>query len=769
MNAHRLIFASWIRTVTRSSNEQRAACWVLAILFCGAAQAQPPSTNPPPKVYRGKVEAHWFAKDSKFWYRNDLPGGEREFILVDAEKGVRQPAFDHARAAGALAAVPSGTNRIGLAAISSLQFSDDEQTVTLIGEKAWTLRLDNYSLTETSATMPAKEADSKRGRREDADAKPQTLSPDGKWEALVRGHNLFVREKATGKDRRLTHDGNPTYGYTRSNQGERMVGLRYAEADPSTPAPEVYWSPDSTRLVAMKTRLGTERTVYLVESSPADQLQPKLQSYPYAKPGDDIAVTIPQLFELETGREIPVRDDLFAHPWAIDQVSWAKDSSRFTFLYNQRGHQALRILAVDARSGACRAIVNEESATFINYSGKFFADSLEDSSEIIWMSERDGWNHLYLYDAVSGAVKNQITRGDWVVRGVERVDREKRQIWFRASGLRYGENPYYLHLCRVNFDGTGLVILTKGDGTHSVEFSPDRRFMIDTWSRIDQPPTIELRSAVDGAFICGLEEADASEAAREGVIRQEFVAKGRDGQTDIYGVIHRPAKLAANRKYPIIESIYAGPHDSFVPAAYRASFFVDPLVKRGFVVVQMDGMGTSNRSKKFHDVCWKNLGDAGFPDRVLWIQAAAKEFPWMDLERVGIFGTSAGGQSALRGLLMHGDFYKAGIADCGCHDNRMDKIWWNEQWMGPVGPHYEEQSNVTQAHRLKGKLLLMVGELDKNVDPASTMQVVDALIKADKDFELLVMPGVGHGAARTPYGARRLIEFFVRAFQASAP
>jgi dipeptidyl aminopeptidase/acylaminoacyl peptidase len=320
----------------------------------------------------------------------------------------------------------------------------------------------------------------------------------------------------------------------------------------------------------------------------------------------------------------------------------------------------------------------------------------------------------------------------------------------------------------VNFDGTGLVVLTEGDGTHSLQFSPDRKFFLDTWSRVDLAPVNELRRSEDGQLVCNLEEADTRELLASGWRPPErFTATGRDGETDIYGIIHWPRNFDPQKRYPVIESIYAGPQDSFVPKSFHASYGSDRLKERGFIVVQIDGMGTSNRSKKFHDVCWKNLGDAGFPDRILWLKAAAAKHPAMDLARLGIYGTSAGGQSALRALLAHGDFYKAAVADCGCHDNRMDKIWWNEQWMGwPVGPHYEEQSNVTQAHKLQGKLLLMVAELDRNVDPASTMQVVNALIKADKDFEMLVVPGAGHGVAGTPYGQRRLVEFFERHFLA---
>ncbi|MCY2964312.1 MAG: DPP IV N-terminal domain-containing protein, partial [Planctomycetota bacterium] len=579
---------------------------------------------------------------------------------------------------------------------------------------------------------PREERRGTRPARRDAQPTPDGVpSPDGKLVAFVRDHNLFVRERDTGVERPMSRDGSPTDSYHRDAVRARAVEMDYETPDWPESLPEVYWSPDSARLLAIRTRAVPEPRVHLIESAPRDGSQPKLHSYPYIKPGDPIPLRQPRLFDVSAGKGIALADDLFNSPWNIDDVRWDRDSARLTFVYNARGHQTLRILAIDASTGAVRAIVYETTPTFINYAGKFYVNYLDATRELVWMSERDGWNHLYLFDSHTGVVKNQITRGEWVVRGVDRVDTETRQIWFRASGVFPDQDPYYVHWGRVNLDGTGLTWLTEGDGTHGVQWSPNRDFLIDTWSRVDLPPIHELRRASDGTRVCDLETADSSEFTLAGVrFPTRFATKGRDGTTDIFGIVHWPRDFAPGGSYPVVELIYAGPHSSHVPKAFQPYWGARELADRGFCVVQIDGMGTGDRSKAFHDVCWKNLADAGFPDRILWMRELAKRHPELDLTRVGIYGGSAGGQNALGALLWHGDFYKAAVADCGCHDNRMDKIWWNEQWMGwPLGPHYVEQSNVTQAHRLQGKLLLVVGELDRNVDPASTLQVVDALVR----------------------------------------
>jgi dipeptidyl aminopeptidase/acylaminoacyl peptidase len=518
--------------------------------------------------------------------------------------------------------------------------------------------------------------------------------------------------------------------------------------------------------MTLQTEQGDHREITIVESSPRDQLQPKTRTIRYDKPGDKLDLPIPRLFDLENRTLVPLENTLFENPWSIDQLRWDANNHRFLFFYNQRGHQVLRLIAVDPATGSVRSLIEEASPTYIDYAAKAYRESILDQREILWGSERDGWYHLYRYSLDDGELINQVTSGEWVVRSVERIDTPNRQVWFYAGGIARGQDPYHRHLCRVDFDGQNLIQLTQGDGDHSVDFSPDGKWLIDTYSRVDLPPVHELRSAVDGQLILELETNTSINLWTDSNKPIRFVAKGRDSSTDIYGFIVRPKSVQPGKKYPVIENIYAGPQDSFVPKAYSALSEYHALADQGFVVVKIDGMGTSNRSKAFHDVSYRNLSDGGFPDRILWMQSAAKEFPEMDIERVGIYGGSAGGQNALAALLFFGEFYDAAVADCGCHDNRMDKVWWNELYMGwPIGPHYESNSNVSNAHRLKGKLQLVVGELDSNVDPASTMQVVDALVRADKDFELLYIPGGGHGVGSTPYCKRRRDEFFRRHLQ----
>ena len=558
---------------------------------------------------------------------------------------------------------------------------------------------------------------------------------DGKWQALIENYNVFIRQADTAEPPiPLSTDGSEGNYYTFRT---------------------IAWSPDSKKLVAYRTRPGHDRNVFYIESSPSDQIQPKHMSISYRKPGDALDIAAPVLFDVAAKKEIEIDRALFPNPYNITPPVWWKDGRGFTFEYNQRGHQVYRVIEINAQNGSARTLIDEQSKTFIYYNqlgpglsgGRRFRHDVNDGEEIIWASERDGWEHLYLYDGITGKVKRQITKGNWLVRNVDFVDDEKSQIWFQAGGMVPGQDPYFTQHYRINFDGTGLTKLTEANGTHTVVFSHDRKYYVDTWQRVDLPPVAQLRRSEDQKVLMEVDKGDASALLAAGFKYPEvFVAKGRDGVTDIWGVIVRPTNFDPARKYPVIENIYAGPQGSFVPKTFSAVSADQAMAELGFIVVHIDGMGTSNRSKTFHDVAWKNLGDAGFPDRIRWHKAVAAKYPSYDITRVGIFGTSAGGQNSLGGVLFYPDFYKVVVTNSGCHDNRMDKIWWNEQWMGwPVGPQYAASSNVDNAHKLEGKALIIVGELDSNVDPASSMQVVNALVKAHKHFDMLYIPGQNHG------------------------
>ncbi len=682
----------------------------------------------------------WIGNTHRLWYRK-LSRGVNVYMIFDADTSQKNAAFDHDKIAASLSKLTGNTYKAQDLPLTQLRF---DNSIT-----SFNANVDGTGVRCTIAESVCTKTEFPN--------RPQgpVKSPDNKWEASIVNYNLAIRVADAKEPIVLSTDGSEGNYYN---------------------ARSIVWSPDSTKIAVYRVRPGYKREVRYIESSPEDQVQPKFSSIVYAKPGDVLDLEQPVLFDVVARKQINVDNALFPNPFEISDPVWRKDSQAFTFEYNQRGHQVYRVIEVKV-DGKVHAVISDEPKTFFSYrnangsladSGRRYRFDVSDGKEIIWMSERDGWSHLYLYDGVTGEVKNQITRGEFVVRGVQRVDESKRQIWFSAGGTHEGKDPYFASYYRINFDGSGLTELTTADANHNVSYSNDGQLYADNYSRLDLPPVLEVHKTADNALVSTVERGDVTELKKTGWQPPEvFTAKGRDGKTDIWGVIIRPTNFDSAKKYPVLENIYAGPQGSFVPKSFLTYSTMMGQADIGFVVVQIDGMGTSNRSKAFHDVAWKNLGDAGFPDRILWHKAVAAKYPWYDASRVGLYGGSAGGQNALGGLLFHPDFYKAGVSYAGCHDNRMDKIWWNEQWMSwPIGPQYSAASNVDNAYRLQGDLLLVVGEMDTNVDPSSTMQVVHQLIKHNKNFDLLVVPGANHGAARSDryaaYGDHKRYDFFVR-------
>ena len=692
------------------------------------------------QVYHSDVNPHWVTGTSSFWYLQRTPQGN-EYLLVDADRQTRRPLF--VRDSLAMQLQQSLGRRVDARNLpldkGNLEASLDVFRFVCDGYN-W-----RYEIAANRLTREGKVPPRGKGRHwmetDDEKGWGPVTSPDGKYEAYIKNDNIFVRDKASGRERQLSQDG------TLSNYYSSYI----------------QWSPDSRKVLSCRIRPVQKRYVYYVESSPRDQLQPKLHQQEYAKPGDELPFKVPCIFHVETGQRCIPETSLFAHQYSLSYLRWDADSKSVTFEYNERGHKTYRVLELSAEDGKVRTLIEEKEEKYVNYP-LIYRNYLQDGKHILWTSERDNYNHLYLYDRTTGRPVRQITKGRWYVRGVQHVDEQNQWIYFSANGMNPKEDPYLIHYYRIGFDGKGLVELTPDEGMHQAWFSSDYRYLVDVYSKVDTPPVAVLRDARTGRQVMPLEQADISRLEANGWRAPEvFSAKGRDGKTDIWGVIYRPTNFDPSRKYPVVEYIYSGPGGQHVPKSFSSyNWWMTSLAELGFIVVQVDGMSTSFRSKDFEEVCYKNLKDAGLPDHMAWLQEAARRYPYMDLDRVGIFGSSAGGQEAMSAVLFHPEFYKAAYSACGCHDNRMDKIWWNELWMGyPVDSSYIESSNVEQAHRLERPLMLVVGEMDDNVDPASTMQVVNALIRANKDFELVVVPGAGHTMGDN-FGEHKRYDFFVR-------
>ncbi|MEM9921028.1 MAG: DPP IV N-terminal domain-containing protein, partial [Bacteroidota bacterium] len=598
-----------------------------------------------PSVYLNDLQVHWEDDNTDFWYRQDLKGGQRAFVLVKATSGEKKPAFDHKKVAQLLGAKAEALP------FDELAFSKDSEIIRLYAYdgRGWSydpLKNSIQALAEGSHQRGRIPADSIIGTTHygngntsitfrnkldkeisvywvtgngerflyrnlapdssynqgtgvghfwliteqgkdtavlaafrarkmagtaivdenvpvpvDPRSVPQeetVSSPDSTMEAFVRDDNLWLRVLASGAEIQLSKDGSEKMSYQRDAVRERAMWLQYDQPNYPTSLPEVYWSPDSKRLIAMRTKAVSEPMVVLKTGSGEQAM-----SYPYLRPGAEIPTQDVRLFDVENTREIAVDQSLWPKQWRLSPEGW-KDGA-FRFFYNQRGHQLLRWITIDGSSGAVQSLIEETSNTFIDYAYKYFLQEIAGGEEILWMSERDGWNHLYVFDAKQAGRHRQITKGPWAVRDVDHIDESRGVVWFWAGGVYPEQDPYYLHLCRAKLDGSGWEVLTEGNGNHTIEWSPDSTYFIDTWSRVDQPPIHELRRSSDGQLVVRLEEADASELLASGRrLPEPFVATGRDDSTKIYGIIHFPTDFDPTASYPVVEAIYAGPHGAHV-------------------------------------------------------------------------------------------------------------------------------------------------------------------------------------------------------------
>ena len=699
------------------------------------------------KIFIADVSPHWIEKTNRFWYRKEGLQGS-EFVLVDAEQNTSGPAFDHARLAAAISQGAKEQYTSSSLPFREIEFVDNGKSIRFsIDTAQWTCSLAGYECKS--------EAQHPQGTNE-------VLSPNKRWAAFVRDHNLYLRDVSTGTELQLTHDGVVSWDYATPLPSLRLMVDQGTE-DVKQPA-AVFWSPDSTKLITYRIDSRNSGRFTSLQFVPPDQLRPKAYSYVYPLPGEVLAKAMPIIFDIQSGRRIDVDSAAIELPFQDGPgFDWFPDSKSFHYDYDDRGYKAKELRVVDASTGEQKVLVREQSETYVD-PGETSFQFVETSREILWTSERDGWSHLYLYSK-NGQLENQVTQGPWVVRQVEHIDEKNRRIYFSASGREKNEDPYQTHLYSVGFDGKGLQLLSPENANHSVSISPDSAFFVDSYSRPDLPEKSVLRRTKDGSEVRALETSDVSELTKMGWKPAEpFQGKAADNTTDLYGLIWRPSNFDPTQKYPVVEFVYTGPQSFFVPKDFGSTFRLQSMAELGFIVVMVDGRGTTGRSRAFHQFSYRNLGGA-FEDHVAMIKQMAARYPYMDATRVGIYGTSAGGYGAAHAMLVFPEFYKVGVSTSGDHDARLDKAWWNELYQGyPVQDDYIAQSNVTMAPHLQGHLLLEHGDIDDNVHPVETMRFVDALMKANKNFDMLFVPNMFHGESgeHASYLVKRRWDYFVQ-------
>lgn len=709
-------------------------------------------------VFDMQVIPQWIGKSgSSFWYRIQRRLG-KVFMRVDPNEKRQFPAFDHSKLAESLSQVLEKEIQPWDLPFDRFEYKNEERSIVFtIDEGAWLCDLNNYVCTKY--------------QEEKTENPSESRSPDGNWIAFVRDYNLFIRDAISGEEYPLSTDGKNKYDYGTSISWYRLVNL--SAPDEETPQIYVNWSPDSTKFVTQRLDRRQAKNLYLFQSTPEDGYRANVYSYERALPGDQELTMIEYvLYDIVSKKQIPIYLPPYESFLSQGLPEWSKDGKRLFLQRMHRGYQLFELIEIDPDSGNIRTILREESKTNVD-PGMLDTRFIDGGKEILLTSERDGWNHLYLFDGYSGEFKRQLTEGDYVVRSIKHIDDKSRIVYFTAGGREPERDPYLQHLYSIKLDGSELTLLTPENAEHEISFSPDGLYFVDNFSNVDQPSQSVLRDSKSGAIIRHLEKADIKDLLSTGwKMPEPFKVKARDGKTDIYGVIFKPSNFDPQKKYAVIDSSYTGPHTFKTPKSFYRAFrnSEQPLAELGFIVITIDGLGTAMRSKKFHDYSYKNLGDIGAEDHITGMQQLAAKYPWMDVSRVGIYGHSAGGYDAAHALLTHPEFYKVGVASAGNHDHRMAKVWWPELWMGyPADKHYNDQSNLTLAGNLHGKLLLVHGDMDNNVNPAASLRLAGALIKANKDFDLIIIPNRHHGLNDHPYFIRKRWDYFVKYLMGHEP
>jgi dipeptidyl-peptidase-4 len=716
----------------------------------------------------GTIGRPTWLEDGRFWYRATVPNGSA-FYVVDAARRTRQAAFDQPRLAAALAAATGGRVEGNRLPFLAFELSKDNRTITVpLQNKQWRCDLQQY----TCAAADSGPANARAPQN-------SSMSPDGKLAAYIKDYNLWVRDLATGKDAQLTTDGIKDFGYATDNAG-------WTHSD----RPVLTWSPDSKQIATFQHDGRGVRDMYLVSTNVG---APKLDAWKYPFPGDSVIFRISRVIIhlLPNGGAHVLRlnmppdmhrstvSDHVSCGGQICDVQWYPDGSHLAFISSSRDHKQAWFRIANASTGEVKTLFDETSKTQIGDASltENLWRVLPASNELIWWSHRDNWTHLYLYDLTTGKLKNRITTGDGNVEDVVRVDEKARTIYFMGQGKEPGRDPYFQHLYKIGFDGKGQTLLTPEVANHVVTMSPDGKYFVDSYSTPAVPPVTVLRDA-NGRLVQNLEKADISRLTASGWRPPTQVTmKARDGKTDIYGLMFTPSNLDSTKKYPIIDYIYPGPQSGSVGSRSFSPARGDhqALAELGFVVVAIDGMGTPGRSKAFADTYYGDMGDNTIPDQVAGIKELARKYSFIDGEKVGIWGHSGGGFATASAMFKFTDFFDVGIAESGNHDNRNYEDDWGERYQGLLQKdgttdNYTKAANQTYAKDLKGKLMLVHGEMDDNVPPYNTQLVVDALVKAGKDFDLLMLPHAKHGyGADNNYVMRRRWDYFVKNLQGAEP
>jgi dipeptidyl-peptidase-4 len=716
-------------------------------------------------VYGISIRAQWIGEFSRFWYEKRTPQG-REWVLVDADNATSQPLFD----------VETLIKALDTRLADEPQASADLQPIERKKFQLPGLRVDeNTGLLHFSHAGKnwVYDAGANTLAEENVPAYEFVESPDGAWRAVVREGNLFLISTADQSEKQLTHDGSHESPYATTLVDPKIMIAQGTQTP--TVQPVLSWSPDSRRIATFRLSLEGARRLALVQSTPPDGAQPRVFEYVYTLPGDtETALASGLIFDVETGQ----RTDMQLAPDPVlyyfgPFYTWSADSKAVFARMVERGYKKFELWRVDADSGEARLLSTDTSDTYVDYWSHFW--SYDDKGDTLyWTSDETGYLQLSAIDPHNGK-RQHITQGDWVVREVAGVDDAAGQVLVVGAGREAGLDPYLRQLYAVPRKGGSIKRLTPEPLDHDVSVSPDGRYFVDNMSLINQPTRSVLRRSSDGSILMELGEADISAFLAAGYILPEpFETLAADGKTKIYGSIYKPAGFDPQKSYPIIEEIYTGPHIvANSPKSFEVALmqrFIIPQAQIGAIGVIVDGRGTAGRSRAFQQPSYQNLHAVGLDDHIAAIEAMARENPWMDITRVGVYGYSAGGYDVVRALTERPDFYKVGLSGCGVQDNRLDKAWWNEQWMGSeMGPVWDANSNITWADKLTGKLMIVHGELDENVPLANSLRLVDALVKANKDFELLVLPNIYHPVMAVPYFWRKQWDFFTRELLGKEP